>query len=479
MKAKYKHLVIGLLLAVLVLVLVPSGNGLTDIGVHTLAVIVLTVYYWVFVGTDWVSLLAISLFAIAGTGTMKSLISMGLANTSALLIIFTSILCLALSYCGFMDRLITWFISRNAVRKRPWVFLAFYFLAIYIIACFCNITSVCLITLPVGINIIEELGYTKEDKFSKSILAGSMWCAMWGYAATPIGHPVALAILGLLESSCGVTMSFFQFMAVGVPVTLLMCVLSFLVIRFLVRPDMSKYVNYNVDAKRAQLKKMEHRELATVLIFLLVIVFYFVPDILRYALPDFYSYMSGLTLLTPSILGICALVIISIDGKPLLDFKKTLKDVSWSSYFMLAGMFTMSGAVSAESTGITVWLGNLIAPLTENMTSWVPFILLIAAAATILTNFMSCNVVANMMFLAAVPLMAVMGDNLNMYGVAMVIAITANAGVMTPQASGAAVVYLSSDYLTPAEGFRYGAWVIPVFILAAMLLIYPLCGLMF
>ena len=63
--------------------------------------------------------------------------------------------------------------------------------------------------------------------------------------------------------------------------------------------------------------------------------------------------------------------------------------------------------------------------------------------------------------------------------VAMVIAITANAGVMTPQASGAAVVYLSSDYLTPAEGFRYGAWVIPVFILAAMLLIYPLCGLMF
>lgn len=116
MKAKYKHLVIGLLLAVLVLVLVPSGNGLTDIGVHTLAVIVLTVYYWVFVGTDWVSLLAISLFAIAGTGTMKSLIGMGLANTSALLIIFTSILCLALSYCGFMDRLITWFISRNAVK---------------------------------------------------------------------------------------------------------------------------------------------------------------------------------------------------------------------------------------------------------------------------------------------------------------------------------------------------------------------------
>lgn len=273
MKNKYKHLIIGLLLAVLVLVLVPSGNGLTDISVHTLAVIVLTVYYWVFVGTDWVSLLAISLFAIVGTGTMKSLIGMGLANTNALLIIFTSILCLA----------------------------------IYIIACFCNITSVCLITLPVGINIIEELGYTKEDKFSKSILAGSMWCAMWGYAATPIGHPVALAILGLLESSCGVTMSFFQFMAVGVPVTLLMCVLSFLVIRFLVRPDMSKYANYNVDANRAQLKKMEHRELATVLIFLLVIVFYFVPDILRYALPDFYSYMSGLTLLTPSILGICAL----------------------------------------------------------------------------------------------------------------------------------------------------------------------------
>lgn len=477
-KKKYAHLAVGLILALLVLFAVPEGNGLTAVGVRTLAVIAMTVYYWIFVGTDWVSLLAICLFAIAGTMPMKELIGKGLANTSALLIIFTSILCLALNYCGFMNRLITWFISRNVVRKRPWVFLALYYLAIYIIACFCNITSACLITLPVGVNIIQELGYSKEDKFSKVLLAGSMWCAMWGYAATPIGHPVALAIIGLLESSCGIQLSFFQFMTVGIPITLLMCVCSFLIVRFIIRPDMSKYVNYNVDAKRKELTKMEGREKATLIVFLLVIAFYFIPDILRYALPDFYSYTSSLTLLTPSIIGICVLVIITIDGAPLLDFKKALKDVSWSSYFILAGMFTMSGAVSAESTGITAWLGNLITPLTANMTSWVPFILLIAAAATILTNFMSCNVVANMMFLAAVPLMASMGDNLNMIGVAMVIAITANAGVMTPQASGAAVVYLSSEYLTPAEGFKYGSWVIPVFIIAAVALIYPLCGIL-
>lgn len=479
MKRKYLNLSIGLLLAILVWVLLPEGNGLTASGVRTIAVTVMIVYYWTFVGIDWVSILCIALFAMVGTASMSSLISYGISNTNTLLMLFSSILCLALVYCGFMDRLITWFISRNVVRKRPYVFLSLYLLAVYIIGCFVNITSTCLITMPVAKSILDELGYTAKDKYSKALYAGSMWVAMWGYSATPIGHPVALTIIGLLKSSCGIEMSFVQYMAVGIPITFLLCVLSLLVIRYIIRPDTSKYVNYDVDAKRATLKKMELREGLTVAIFLLVIFFYIFPDILRYVLPGFYTYMNQLTLLTPTILGICLLVIINVDGKPLLDFKRSLKDVPWSTFFLLAGMFTMSGAISAEGNGIVDWLANVLGPLTANMQSWIPFILLIATAATILTNFMSCNVVANMMFMAAVPLMASLGDNLNPFGVAMVVAIASNAGVMTPQASAAAGVYLGSDYLTPSEGFKYGSWVIPAFIVICMLLVYPMCLLLF
>ena len=479
MKRKYLHLSIGLLLAILVWVLLPEGNGLTASGVRTIAVTVMIVYYWTFVGIDWVSILCIALFAMVGTASMSSLISYGISNTNTLLMLFSSILCLALVYCGFMDRLITWFISRNVVRKRPYVFLSLYLLAVYIIGCFVNITSTCLITMPVAKSILDELGYTAKDKYSKALYAGSMWVAMWGYSATPIGHPVALTIIGLLKSSCGIEMSFVQYMAVGIPITFLLCVLSLLVIRYIIRPDTSKYVNYDVDAKRATLKKMELREGLTVAIFLLVIFFYIFPDILRYVLPGFYTYMNQLTLLTPTILGICLLVIINVDGKPLLDFKRSLKDVPWSTFFLLAGMFTMSGVISAEGNGIVDWLANVLGPLTANMQSWIPFILLIATAATILTNFMSCNVVANMMFMAAVPLMASLGDNLNPFGVAMVVAIASNAGVMTPQASAAAGVYLGSDYLTPSEGFKYGSWVIPAFIVICMLLVYPMCLLLF
>ena len=479
MKNKYLHLSIGLLLALLIGFLLPEGNGLTAAGVRTIAVTAMIVYYWTFVGIDWVSILCIALFAVVGTASMSSLIGWGISNTNTLLMLFSSILCLSLVYCGFMDRLITWFISRNVVRRRPYVFLALYLLAVYIIGCFVNITSTCLITMPVAKSIIEELGYTSKDKFSKALFAGSMWVAMWGYSATPIGHPVALTIIGLLNTSCGVEMSFVQYMAVGIPITFLLCILSFLVIKYIMRPDTSKYVNYDVDAKRASLKKMELREALTVAIFLLVIFFYVFPDILRYALPGFYTYMNQLTLLTPTILGICLMVIIQVGGKPLFDFKRSLKDVPWSTFFLLAGMFTMSGAISAEGNGIVDWLANVLGPLTANMQSWIPFILLIGAAATILTNFMSCNVLGNMMFMAGVPLMARLGDNLNTFGVAMVIAIASNAGVMTPQASAAAGVYLGTDYLTPSEGFKYGSWVIPAFIVICLALVYPMCLLLF
>ena len=144
MKRKYLHLSIGLLLAILVWVLLPEGNGLTASGVRTIAVTVMIVYYWTFVGIDWVSILCIALFAMVGTASMSSLISYGISNTNTLLMLFSSILCLALVYCGFMDRLITWFISRNVVRKRPYVFLSLYLLAVYAVREYKVLLRLCL-----------------------------------------------------------------------------------------------------------------------------------------------------------------------------------------------------------------------------------------------------------------------------------------------------------------------------------------------
>ena len=48
---KVMHFFIAIILDILISVLIPAGNGLTDIGVRAIGAAVATVYLWTFVAT--------------------------------------------------------------------------------------------------------------------------------------------------------------------------------------------------------------------------------------------------------------------------------------------------------------------------------------------------------------------------------------------------------------------------------------------
>ena len=127
------HFLIAILLDVLISLLVPATNGLTDIGVRAIGAAVATVYLWTFVATDWTSIFAALLFAIAGVMPFATLLTTG--AVPVLLIITMSAITIPLSRTGFIARVINWFVTRKILRGRPWLFFAFYFAAIYIIGC--------------------------------------------------------------------------------------------------------------------------------------------------------------------------------------------------------------------------------------------------------------------------------------------------------------------------------------------------------
>ena len=62
------HIIIALLLLIVVKLVVPAENGLTEVGVNVLAVLAPILYLWIAVGTDWTSLLALA--AIICTGVL-------------------------------------------------------------------------------------------------------------------------------------------------------------------------------------------------------------------------------------------------------------------------------------------------------------------------------------------------------------------------------------------------------------------------
>lgn len=299
------HFCIAIVLDILICLLIPAANGLTEIGVRTIGAAVATVYLWTFVATDWTSIFSALLFAIAGVMPFGTLITTG--ATPVMLIIVMSAVTLPLSKTGFIARVINWFVSRKFLRGRPWLFFAFYFAAIYIIGCFLDVAACCLIALPVARELCREIGYEDDSKFASCMYLGIIWYSMWGYAATPIAHTVSIIIMGLVETYTGTAISMLNFMAVGIPSTIVLGILSFLVMRFVVRPDVSRFVNYDPESRaRQHSRKMGRGEKSAVIIFCLVVAAILFPDICRGIFPDAAAFVSGLTINAPAVAGIAA-----------------------------------------------------------------------------------------------------------------------------------------------------------------------------
>ena len=80
---------------------------------------------------------------------------------------------------------------------------------------------------------------------------------------------------------------------------------------------------------------------------------------------------------------------LTLDGKPLLDFKEVVsKGVDWSSIIMAAGTLALGAAMTNKSVGITAWITSSIAPILQNASATM-LIVFIIAWASIQTNVSS------------------------------------------------------------------------------------------
>ena len=472
---KTMHVIIALVLDLAISLLLPPVNGLTPVGVRVIGAAVATVWLWSFVGVDWTSLLSILLFAITGVGSFGSLFTVG--ATPMLMLVTMSAVTIPLSRTGYIARIINWFVTRKFLKGKPWAFFAFFYAAVYIIGCFLDCGACCLIAMPVARELIDEIGYEHDSKFASCLYMGIIWFAMWGYAATPIAHTVAIVLMGLVSASTGIPMSMFDFMKVGVPSTIILGVLSFLVVRFIVRPDVSKYVNYDPEARgqrvSKQMSKGEKRALTIFLVMVFVILF---PDLFKNLWPAGAAFISGLTINGPAVAAIAVMFLVKDEnGDRLLDFTKEVKNLPWTGVFLVMGMFVMAPSLSNAATGMPVWINNVLNPLTSNMTSWVPLTLIVTAFCCIFTNFMSCNAIANIAYALIAPIALALAPVVNLNALTIVIAIAANVGIMTPAASVPAAIVLGAD-AHRGHAFKYGAALIPIGILVCMFITYPLAN---
>ena len=138
--------------------------------------------------------------------------------------------------------------------------------------------------------------------------------------------------------------------------------------KFVIRPDVSKLKNYDVNMlKKNPLPCMDTQQKIIAAGFIILVLCLMVPSLVP-SLP-------GMAFLADNSYGLCifvtaALAAIHIKNKPVLDLPKVIaSNVNWGAYFIILAAIYLGNALTSDSTGVSACLSVVLSPLFDGMSS--------------------------------------------------------------------------------------------------------------
>ena len=181
-------------------------------------------------------------------------------------------------------------------------------------------------------------------------------------------------------------------------------------------------------------------------------------------------------MVVPAILAVCALCLIPVDGKPVLDFQAACKTLPLPAILFAGVVCVMSTPFSSEATGISAWLSGLLQPVFQGFSPFATLALL-AVAALIMTNFLS-NVVTMVLFFN-IGLALLSGFGLHLGAFAAVIGTAASMASLTPSACAPAPLLFGPGHVSVRGVLKANLVFLVLSLLACLTLVYPLASAVF
>ena len=234
-----------------------------------------------------------------------------------------------------------------------------------------------------------------------------------GYAEQ-LGYPISTA----------------QWMAAGLPFAAVSFVLVMLVIRFVIRPDTTKFLRYDVAAVRQE--PLTKQGKLTAALFLLVIAAWLLPTLAKDLLPGTAAFLARMGDTAAPVIAVCLLCVIPIDGKPVVNFGEIAARIPMPVVLFTGCIALMGTVINLPSTGIAPWMMWLLSPLAEHLPP-TALLFVLTALAMVMTNFCSNTVVTLLFYSIGIP--TLMASGVNIYASLFLLAVGGTIAYLTPPAA--------------------------------------------
>ena len=487
----------GPVVAIATYLALPSGDGgLTPGGRATIAIGLLMAVWWV---TEALPLPATSLLPLV-LFPVTDVLPIGEAAApyaDDLIFLFMGgfMIALAMQRWGLHRRIALLTVRTAGMRPAPMVggFMA----ATALISMWVSNTATTVMMLPIGLSILTlvfgeddgEGGLRGEDvtgagapNLATGLMLGIAYAASIGSLATLIGTPPNVFMASFLADNYDVNIGFGQWMAVGLPLSLVFLVIAwFLLTKVLFRSDLTEVEGGRdlIDRELAGMGPMNRGEKVVGVVFVVTALAWMFRSFYTPRLANVFPSAEGIDDAGIAIAAAVALFIIPVDysrGIFALDWE-TAKQLPWGVLLLFGGGLSLAAAVSENE--VDVWIGEQVQAL-----GTLPSLLLVAATAVIvlfLTELTSNTATAA----AILPILAGVGTGLGFSPLALVVpaALAASCAFMLPVATPPNAIVFGSGHVTIGQMVRGGVWLnlIGIVLITACvyLLAAPILGVTF
>ena len=373
----------------------PVGS-LTPLGIRLLGIFAAALYGWTTCGLLWPSLFVILSLAFSGLyEDLSQYLPASFGHETMVFVIFLFVFTEVINEVGLIDYIANKMISFKFLNNRPWLFTFVFLLASYICAAFINFFAALLVFWEMAYVVFKRFNFKPFEKYPTLLLIGVTISSTIGGCVMPY-KPVPLLTLGAYSQLSGQSVDFLSYIMFSLPMTLLVMVFFVLVCRFVLRPELGDLKKINIDFVDQNALVLHARQKVATL-FLFVFIFMMIAPSLLPA--DFFLtiFIDKLGIAGCVMLLIIIMMLLPVEGKPMLDFKKmAAQGINWDVYLAFCFIIPFAAVFTSDVTGVKDFVLEFLQPILSTL-SPVGFIVVAMFLAVVLTNLAN-NMVISIVF---------------------------------------------------------------------------------
>jgi sodium-dependent dicarboxylate transporter 2/3/5 len=346
-------------------------------------------------------------------------------------------------------------------------------------------TATTAMMFPIGLSILAHLSRSSADKdkvrrYALGLMLLTAYGSSIGGMGTPVGTPPNLIGIGMLQKIAGVDVSFFSWMAIGVPVVVMLS--AYLVTQFYFTSvrgfDVAAGSTELVHRELERLGKQTVGQRNVLIAFGVTILLWIAPGLFAIAGADQSAIARGYGEHMPE--GVAAMIGASLLFILPVDWRERRFTLTWDDAVKIDWGITLlygGGLALGEMTFST----GLAQAIGEGVTSWLPtqsplaLTLLFTGAAIVVSEAASNTASANML----VPIAIAVSQAAGVRPIEPVLGATlgASMGSMMPVSTAPNAIVYSSGYVPIGKMMRHGVFLDVagfIIIVATVMLLGPI-----